>query len=299
MNRGLTRHRVLVVIVAIAGLAGAWAAARGYSMWSHENSRLQTTREDVLETIAEGRAAYERIAHVPLSTFTDPASLRQALRGALATTQTHGQAPSSEDAQQLVQLASDFVYYRFAQPSPEAYRAWREAQGYTLKSDESLKKNGVNDDYARFAETPAAGATATAMFDGLWRGIRALPIGAGSMPIAIATAPAGVCVAVAPATSFDMKDGPELAGEIPALLWRGKIQGGGRNWYTDPAGGFREALTRRKTVPSALVGIVVETPGAGRYPLTLSYYQDESRRWWLWRINVHNVDPMAVAMIDY
>lgn len=305
---------MLVAVGVVATSAGVFATMRGCELRSAENSRLAAQRASVLAAVEGAQAAFAGLAMTPMSDLGEAMRVRQVLDACPVPTD----ARLAHEARLLLESAAEVLARRFGQDDPEVYAAWRDSAGYRLRDAESLRRSGVDADYALFvtgarvsvsegaaratSDSPGAEADPRAKFAGLWRAIGALPIARASMPVAMATESAGMAVAFGEVVASEGSQEsayPRLEGALAHELWAGKAQAGARAWWTPPAGGLKSFLATHGRARLGAVGVIVESREAGRFPLSLSFYQDERGRWWLWRLNVHNVDPSSIVQIDY
>ena len=237
-----------------------------------------------------GQEAFETLSMRPLGSISSLPELQVHLTDACMAPGENGSTIKDEAATaNLVRLTAEFIYYRFMQGSPEAYRAWRLSTGYRMKDAEALRREGVAADYEHWLGEPYPGdERVLEVFDGLWAAtLRAKD--ERSRPVGIAQDSAGVEVALGVMDRAWECPMPTLSGELPEGAWQGLRSAQlGRDWWRDPNDGIRGALQQRASVPVAVVGVIVDMKTGDRYPFTFTYYRDATGKWWLWRVNVLN-----------
>ena len=264
-------------------------------MLHRDTAAEQTSRElQIVADIAEGQREFRRLRVIPLDTLT-----RDELRAHLES--IAGGAPSFEidpaSRRLLLDAASDLLFHRYMQRSPEVYRQWRVAGGFRFKSMQALNAAGVPFHYKFFFGEPFPGESRLAeSFDRMWSSSLAAD---RDRPSAVAAESGGIAVAFSEADQTQNSAPPVLAGQFPPEIWHGSRQVGHRFWWDDPNGGVKGELAERTRVRTAILAVVLEFGEGDRYPLALSFYQDSVGNWWLWRVNVLNVASDRFRIVEF
>lgn len=295
-NRGGLCSRCTVPAVVIVAVAvGAATTLRAFRLRS---SALQAQREaerQVARAIDEGQRAFRSVTTAPLSSLASVDALRDHLLSLVGPLGSDAAA-----APALLGQVAEVIYFRFLQDSPGAYRRWREGAGYRMRDPASMRREGVATDYEYWFKEPYPGdERVDDVFDRLWTATLRLRNEA-SRPVAIASDGGGVAIAFATMDRAEQSPAPVLSGAVPAEHWEGRQQVAlSRNWWVDANGGLLEERRRTWTVPIAIVGVILEMKAGDRYPFSFSFYQDSEGRWWLWRVNVQNVDEDRLVQLEF
>lgn len=294
------RGWALVALAVIACGVGAVAIVRSSWFRGREAVDQRAKARETEEAVRQGQIAFTTLPMVPLGSIASLGELHASLVEAGAAAKEGGSTDRDDlTKRKLVELAAEFIYFRFVLSSPEAYRAWRQSSGYRLKDAETLRREGVATDYEHWFDEPYPGDDRLVeVFDRLW----AATLDAKderSRPVGIAQGASGVEVALGAMDRAWERPMPMLSGELSERVWQGLRSGQlGRDWWRDPNGGIRGELQHRESVPVAVVGVIVEMKAGDRYPFTFTYYRDVKGKWWLWRVNVLNFPSDRFVQIE-
>lgn len=298
------RNRLpLAAVLAVGSIVGLFTVIRSQGLRSEEAAQRRDFERQRDDAIAAGQRAYRQIGMRQLRELASAGDLVTMLQEAGGDKTDAPAAAAERDA--LLKHAGEFLYYRFVQPSPQAYRQWREANGYRFRDPEALRAGGLEAEYAYWFDEPYPGDPHfVEVFDRMWEGSLGFR-GGRSRPVALAMERSGVEVAFGQVDITWAEGFPRLSGEYDAETWHGLQQVAlARDWWTDPHGGIHEELHRSESVERgarvriALVGVVMEMLEGDRYPITLTFYQDDSGNWWLWRMNALNVAMERLVQLE-
>jgi hypothetical protein len=283
--------------VAIGSIVVAATTIRGFFIQS-DVERVQRERQrEVATAIAQGQRAYRTVQMEPLQEVDSPEALRSRFL-AMWNLQATASRLSRTEAETLLSLAAELVYYRFVQESHEVYVQQFLSWGYRMKDPAELRRAFVHKDFEHlFGERYPGDDHLEHIFQRMWMANR-IAWGGNSRPRALASGPEGLAIGVGWLDRGEQLEQPRLSGPLSEEYWHGLTQGGLRLWWADPRGGVREELRRQERVPIAMVGVLMEFPGGDRYPFTISFYRDRKGKWWIWRLNILNVAPDRFVMIE-
>lgn len=299
-NPWFIRYWKPVLAVAVFAAVAGVTTLRAWRQHSESLRTAALARREVTDAVEEGQRAFRVVPMLALTALASPAAVRGRIEQAFTASASSEDRITARDRDDLASQTAELLYYRFAQPEPGAYRDWRVSRGYRLRDGAALRREMIDSDYERVVMHAYPGDESLAeCFDGLWVGSLTYERGSGSRPTAISADGSGLAVAFGRMDASGECAGLTLSGALPASAWHGRNQVGFRNWWTDPHGGVTRQLHKRKALPVALVGVIVEMAGGDRYPLTLSYYRDSDGKWWLWRIGINNAIPERLVLLEY
>lgn len=282
-------RRALVVSI---GASAAGLALLGVFLW--RLALWPAPAPDYTEQqIRAGQREYRTIAMRPLG---DRGAIREALDRMVWQ---NDPPPGCGSKQALLDEVADFLYFRFAQPSVEAYKAWRRSTGCRFKDlAESLRPWYVDEAYeAYFGEPFPDDPDVERLFDRFWSA--GLEWGGGvNRPVALAEEPKGLACVFGTITPGDPRRAM-LAGEMSADLWHGGIASTMRGWWR-PAQSTRDLLKRHGRAHYAVVGVILEYADGSRRPLILTWPWDpHAQRWVLEDVNVKNFPAAALSAMEF
>lgn len=292
--------------VKAAIIVGAALGALGFGL---TRSGLLSPREPaehgdpkVLETeaIAKGQRAYASLRMEALPSLGGVEAYKQTLRVAEVSRSDGGSADRAA-AEEVLDHAAEFLYYRFGQDSAAEYRRWRRDRGYTMVDAATARRNGVIKRYEAMVGRPYPGDDELErVFDELWTA----STGFGPMPNAvraIASEPRGLVVVQGALTKKNPAAWPALSGSMSVDEWHGRTAGGHENFWIKPDA-VRGELLNRGRVEVACVGVVSRYAGGETYPLRLMFYRAHSGgrpAWRLEAVQTLNADLKRLTMLYY
>jgi len=203
---------------------------------------------------------------------------------------------------EVLEAAGEFMYFRFAQPDPAAYREWRRSKGYKLRSLTDIK-TVLTDSFDTFCGHPIpADATSESVFDEIWRCEQNHASRRGSKIRRFADNPEGVCIAFASI--------PAGARGLP-VPWLSTSTVGAEGWYftsSASAMAFYEApfeLQRRPggttsvAADCAIVGMIVECESGDRGAIRLAYFRFPGAVWRLESVTYSFESGKIIPPITY
>lgn len=256
-----------------------------------ENERAKAAKErETQKIISESQREYASIPMTSLGAFAAPGDVVRHI-----STHTHDadlQDSEADGQEAALQHAAEFIYYRVIQDSPEDYRAWRTAYGYSMKPIADMGR--VDLVYKRLfgedlpEDDPATTVDDVKIFDDMWSRVLVTEDGK-ARPVGIPDHAAGFDVAIGD-VDLTWSTVPTLSGQLGQELWQGgQSLGFGRNWWTSPARTVHEILKDEGQATLAIVGVVLEMQAGDRYPFSITMYQSDGT-WWIWRLNAYNVE---------
>lgn len=278
------RWRVLVV-AGVALVVGGLAVYRSGLLTSRSDAERAEAAH--ASSIREGKRIYSSVALADLAPLDSLEAVKTLLRGLDARS-----TEADQDRDAIVDLAAEFIYYRFAQGSVDEYKRWRRSRGEELIDPARLRGRQVPEDYVRCVGREYPGdAAAEAAFDDMWAVGRNAPAG-GFKVGALASEPRGLCLALGELGPAGVGAFPRLAGDLGEAAWEGTRAGSFRVWWEHPTRSLTAAIKSSPRTRVATVGLIVELDDGKRLPLRLLLYQHpEERRWRLAGIQVTNADP--------
>lgn len=224
------------------------------------------------------------------------------------------------DVAGLMHDVAEFVYFRFVQPSPAEYRAWRDRCGYVPRAMAELTRNphGMPAAFLAAVGRPLGDAPAfAASFDAMFA--PALDYGGGlNRPAKVATRGPGLCVLLmpppttSPTTSATTSDTlrPRVHGTIEADFWRGMSATNATSWWTLPPSVLASTVEPGAAGPGpdavapdavAEVGIVIEYADGSRYPVQTRWlHSATARKWYIDKWTLNNFpDGLALSTEDF
>lgn len=289
MVRAQAHWKVLALSAVALAIAGLAVSRSGLLTGPAAAARAEAIHR---ASIREGDRVYASVELADIDSLGSPEAARAHIRGVAA-----GSTPASPDADEIACLAGEFVYYRFGQPSVDAYKRWRRARGEALVDPARLRGWQVPEDYARCLGRayPGDGA-AEAVFDEFWAVGRNAPDG-GVRVRALASEPAGVCIAWGELGPGGEGAWPRLTGDLDEGAWEGTRTLGFRVWWQHPSFSLSDAIKSAHRTRVAAVGIIVELRDGNRFPLRLAMYQHpEERRWRIHGVGITNENPLLFTV---
>lgn len=281
--RVLTLSAVVLVIAGLAVLRSGLLTGRAAA------ERAEATHR---ASIREGDRIYASVELADIGALGSPEAARTHLRGVAA-----GSAATSPDVDEIADLAGEFVYYRFGQPSADEYKRWRRARGEELIDPARLRGWHVSEDYARCTGRAYPGDDAIeAVFNEFWIVERNAP--KGNLRVrALASEPMGVCIAWGELGPAGEGAWPRLTGHLDEAAWEGTRTLGFRVWWQHPSFSLSEAIKSSSRTRVAAIGIIVELQDGNRFPLRLAMYQHpQERRWRIHGVGITNEDPVLFTV---
>jgi hypothetical protein len=268
----------MVVIAAIAlgtGGIAAWRLIPSDTVIERERTRQMRVVAEVKNVLRPLRDAR------PLrSGESATADLARALDGAVTI------APGVPDAARiaahaLIDAATAFVAHRIGSDDPDAYVAWRLAEGYRWQNDAYIQASGIADTYSLRLGTPWPGRPSLPRaFAEMWRYARAAG-GLGNVPHAVFVDPGSCGVIIQSARRGERLDPPDFGALSPVSA---SLRGGyssSEQWLVPPVT-LTEMLGSRPVVALGHVGFVIECTDGSRQLIRLTYvFDEEAGRWWL------------------
>lgn len=237
--------------------------------------------------INEGQRRYATLNYTALK-GQSAESLTRLLSPRVAETQSEPGAPESDAAPLMASLA-EFLYFRFCQTSPAAYRAWRTQQGYLPRTMEDLTRNphAMPEAFATMVGRPLGEhAKFEESFDAIFA--PALDYSKGlNRPARIAAGDGGLAILFRSMPPDGDPERPRVSGTIPADLWRGLSAANATSWWSPPVS---LASRDHRPAPDAIaeVGLIIEYADQSRYPTQSRWlYAASVRRWFIdvWTIS--------------
>lgn len=250
-----------------------------------------------------GQRVYAKLAMTNISSTQSPDEVARLLDGAVVDDQgvARGAVAASEsETSALLRQAGELLFYRHVQPSVEAYKQWRRAAGYRLVPTEYLI-NGytVPQDYELiFAEKYPGDDRFEEVFDRFWAfGIG--PEREGSRIVGVSPAREARVVAFGRLSREDPGSWPLHDDGLGIHLWRARVGGELRNWWTPPGGELRPWLDEVGSARCAVVSLICEFASGRRFPIHLRYVQDpRSGNWWFVGMGVSNDVDQTVGTTE-
>ncbi len=286
-----TRWRIAICLVVASSCATL-------AVWRMGLLRRPERNPEVAAYFREARAVYAPVKMVAL----DPTLSREEVCARLDAMEFAGDPPPADGALDALRAeAADFIYFRFAQASPEAYRRWRDGGGARRRPVERLSAQAeAGAAYeALFGEPVPRDVTFDAFLDRMWP--TGLAIGDGAnRPTAMAIEATGLAAAIGTMATDDIRDRPRIDATLSNQWWRGINGGTMRGWW-DPPLTFTELLRRDGRVVCAEVGVLLEFASGARRPLVLTYFWDpRARRWYLQIVCQYNVrDSEQLSALEF
>lgn len=183
-----------------------------------------------------------------------------------------------QDLQAIILATSEFLHYRFGQPSANDYVQWRRGRGERLKNISELRGLWLIDaDYeAVFKEPYPCDDRIMEVFERFWHaGTDLIP---GSTITEIAADPVGVCVRAVRMGPGD--PWPLLECELTSELWHGYVVNNKRNWWQGPTDA-NELRRRHAFLDVIVLGLVVRMDNGDRVPWHFTWHKDPSAKIWV------------------
>lgn len=232
----------------------------------------------------DGVAQFARIPHAPVSTVESP----EAMHSIIAAADVTREGSVTADVSPVLRRTSEFLYYRFAQPSPDQYRAWRSRLGDQPRTlDEMIRIDGLKDTYEALTGHPLSpDANVEACFRELWA--CSLRYGGGfNQPVGVAAESAGISVVMGRWTASD-RARRSVRGRLSADVWRGATAANMRSWW-HPRVTANDVIRRDGIADFAEVGVVVTYADGSRRPLVLGFVHDpRAGDWVLLNVTTYN-----------
>ncbi|MEZ6317218.1 MAG: hypothetical protein R3B49_00490 [Phycisphaerales bacterium] len=209
--------------------------------------------------------------------------IRERLRAA-ADGSTSGRTPGALD--EVAEQGVELMYYRWLQPSPEAYDAHMRGLGYRRLGLEEMTRNWAIDvAYLSFTGEPMpADASDDEVFDALWTGHPPADRNMRTLR-AVSVDRDGVGVAVGRFCPGDRVRWPVPETGLARGTWA--AEAGMTMWYEGPGGGWAARQRGGQCFESATVGVVLEFEGGVRVPFLMHFWFDsDSGRWWLGQVTM-------------
>lgn len=205
------RALVVLLIAAIALSAGGFFALRSW----HAQKEAAWGRITDPQRRREITSIRQRLAKLDFSaSITEPEAIRAVLQGA----ELQGNAPGDPRVEAAIDLATEFLHRRFADPDAQAYIKWRKDLGYVEEDWEWLERAWtISLGWPIFTGTPFPEELSTEdIFAGLFVPVIEYNDGA-NRPIRLATSP-GAAIRIDTLTEYS-KARPNLHGEIEEAIW--------------------------------------------------------------------------------
>lgn len=242
-------------------------------------------RDAIRNAVSDGQRAYSKLEMKPLSAFSTSTELVEHF-------ESHANDADPEQSKAALKHAAEFLYYRLLQPSPAEYRSWRESYGYDMRPISEMGR--VDRLYSRILkrqmppDDPTTQVDDIAIFDEMWQAILLAEKGK-ARPVALVDESSGLEV-VQQTVDSTWSNMPVLSGELGFETWNGVHGVGfGRNWWRAPDGGINELMQREKQADVILIGFIMEMEAGDRYPFSMTLFRTDGK-WWIWRLNAHNVE---------
>ncbi|MCA9289037.1 MAG: hypothetical protein KDA05_10660 [Phycisphaerales bacterium] len=285
--------------IAVAALLALGAGVLLYVRANPAPARAARQARDASRTerYQDAQALFATFSVRPLAELASAEEVAAVLAHATQQTPLPEGAGSRDD---LLAHVAAFLYQRFINDDPAAYRAWREASGYGMVPwDEMVEFWGVDADYARHFGEPPAGIAAAEAFDRMWSADAEAGARNVGRPIAIVDDPRAIVVRggrfsrLEPGKAFI--DTGSLERGIPAALWQGAGVIGFSRWYgsRERDGTLNQVALMRTTGPIAYgdVAMVLEFPDGTRVPVLVGCCWDPEHA--LWSIETLGVMNLA------
>lgn len=253
------------VLITSAALAACVAGIVLYRATSSRRAGLAYAES----SYREGVAQFARLPYVPIATIESP----EAMHAVIAAADVTREGTVAADVSPILRRTSEFFYYRFAQSSPDRYRAWRSRLGDRPRTlDEMIRIDGLRDTYtALTGHALASDANADSCFRELWA--CSLRYGGGfNQPVGIAAEPAGISVVIGRWTASD-RTRRSVHGRLSADVWRGVTAANMRSWW-HPRLTADDIIRRDGSAGFAEVGVVVKYADGTHRPLVLGFVHD-------------------------
>ncbi|MEZ6233662.1 MAG: hypothetical protein R3B68_05695 [Phycisphaerales bacterium] len=274
--------------IAVAALLAFGAGVLLYVRANPAPARAARQARDAsrAERFEDGQALFAAFGVRPLSALATPQDVAAVLGRATEQSAIPEGAGSKDD---LVAHVGAFVYQRFINDDPAAYRSWREAAGYQmLPWSEMVEFWGTDADFASHFGAPPAGITSVEAFDRMWGADAEAGARNVGRPVAIVDDPRAIVVRggrfsrLEPTKAFI--DTGSVEGGIPADLWQGAGVIGFSRWYGSRGrdGAMAQVALMRGTGPIAYgdVAMILEFPDGARVPVLVGCCWDSERGVW-------------------
>lgn len=293
------RVKAVVIVVAALGALGFGLSRSGllFSSAPSENGDIKALET---EAISKGRRAYASVRMEALSDLDSVGAYKRTL-GLADVRGPDGGSGDRAAAEEVLDHAAEFLYYRFGQGTAAEYRRWRRDRGYTMMDAATARRNGVVKRYEAMVGRPYPGdEEIERVFDELWTA----STGFGPMPNAvraIAGDRRGLVVVQGVLTKKQPAAWPALSGIMSVDEWHGRTAGGHENFWMRPDA-VRSELLKRGRVEVACVGVVSRFAGGETYPLRLMFFREFSGgrpAWRLEAVQTLNADLDRLTMLYY
>lgn len=195
-----------------------------------------------------------------------------------------------EDARQLAELASGFVYHRFVRDDPDAYIRWRLDNGYRWIDPEAMRRSLIAQDWGHtFGERPYPGDDNPAeAFRVYWE--YRTPTGAHAPTVTgVATMPRAIGVGVALGSEVGWSR-PEPVSAREDMVWVGST-GSLRSWFAPGGTDISKLRKSPQGVTLVTIAFVLELADNRRTPMALYGHRERGGRWWIGGVGLLNMEP--------